>query len=177
MICRYDADDCRMTLNSRTKLLVSSLILAVGGLGMVTPGSAQTRILDTGTRVRVLMERQPSRFIGAIATVRPDTIILTVPGTRLGHRAVAVKEIAELEVSNGSRRLSPVGLMVGALTGAALTAAYNGIVQSQCFSDCPDRVSTALGAAVGGIVIGGTFHFVKKERWLRIAVPRPRPPG
>jgi hypothetical protein len=177
MCCRYDAGDCRMTLNSRTKLLISSLLLACGGSGLVTPGSAQTRILDTGTRVRVLMERQPSRFIGSIATVRPDTIILTVPGTRLGHRAVAVKEIAELEVSNGSRRLSPIGLMVGALTGAALTAAYNGIVQSQCFNDCPDRVSTALGAAVGGIVIGGSFHFVKKERWLRIAVPRPRPPG
>src|SRR5687768_7704012 len=96
MFCRYDAGDCRMTLNIRTKMLISSLLLAGGGSGLVTPGSAQTRILDTGTRVRVLIERQPSRFIGAIATVRPDTIILTVPGTRLGHRAVAVKEIAEL---------------------------------------------------------------------------------
>src|SRR5688572_2415292 len=112
MTCRPDAHDGRMTTNTRTKFLVSSLLLSCGGSGLVTPGSAQTRILDTGTRVRVLMQRQPSRFTGSIATVRPDTIILTVPGTRLGHRAVAVREIAELEVSNGSRRLSLVGLVI-----------------------------------------------------------------
>src|SRR6185503_5389339 len=109
------------------------------------------------------------RFVGAISTVLPDTIIMTIPSTRIGHRAVAVSDINELEVSNGHRRLTAIGLIVGALTGAVLTASYNGIVQSQCFSDCPKRVSVSAGAALGGVVVGGSLHFVKVERWLRIA--------
>lgn len=135
------------------------------------------RTLDTGTRVRVRMQRQSSQFVGAIATLRPDTIILTVPGTRLGHRAVAVSEIAELEIFNGTYRMAAVGVMTGALAGAGITSLHNGIVQSQCFSNCPDRASPTIGALVGGIVFGGSLYFVKKERWVRIAVPRPRPPG
>ncbi|MEX2285273.1 MAG: hypothetical protein WEE89_22500 [Gemmatimonadota bacterium] len=177
-----------MPQTSRVRLVVSALLISCSGLAVVTPGAAQARTvdadaahvrsLDTGTRVRVRMVRQAFQFAGAIATLRPDTIILTVPGTRLGHRAVAVSEIAELEVFNGTRRLTPAGLVIGALTGAGLTAAYNGIVQSQCFSNCPERVSAGIGALVGGVVVGGSLYFVKKERWVRIAVPgRRRPSG
>ena len=163
-----------MPLGGRQRLLVLALLTTFVELASVTAAAAQARRLDTGTRVRVLMERQSSRFTGSIAAVRPDTIILTVPSTRLGHRPVAVSEIAELEVFNGSRRLTAVGLVTGVLVGAAVTGIYNGIVQTQCFSNCPDRASTLMGALVGGIVVGGSLHFVKKERWLRIAVPAAR---
>jgi hypothetical protein len=157
--------------------LVSALLTSWIGLAAPSPGTAQVRTLDTGTRVRVRLERQSFQVEGSVAALRPDTLILTVPGTRLGHRAVPVSEIAELEIFNGTRRLAPAGLAIGLLTGAALAAAYNGIVQSQCFSNCPERMSTGIGALVGGTVVGGSFYFVKKERWLRIAVPGPPRPS
>ena len=158
----------------RVKGSAVPVVYLVLAMTVAAPAAAQTRTLDPGTRVRVQVNRQSTRFIGEIATVFPDTIILTVPNTRLGHRAVAVREIRQLEVSNGHRRLTAIGLIVGALAGGGLVAAYNGVVQSQCFRDCPKPASGMLGAAIGGIAVGGALHFVKQERWLTIAVPRPR---
>ncbi|MGH7469402.1 MAG: hypothetical protein ACRENP_15740 [Longimicrobiales bacterium] len=164
-----------MPHRGKQRFVILALIAALGEWAYITPTAAQARTLDTGTRVRVRMERQSSRFTGSIVALRPDTIILTSPSTRIGQRPVVVSKIVELEVYNGSRRLTAVGLLTGVLAGAALTDVYNRIVQSQCFSNCPDRASTGMGALVGGIVVGGSLHFVKRERWLRIAVPGTQP--
>ena len=169
----------RMAFIRRLRIVAPALILMSLGYPPASQASAQTpRVLDAGTRVRVRLERNPVRVVGFIAEVRPDTLVLARPAIQSGRRTpLAVSDIAELEVSAGHHRLTALGLAVGAVTGLALTAAYNSIVQSQCFSGCPDRVSIGIGAAVGGIAVGGGFYFIRVERWLPIAVPAPRDPG
>jgi hypothetical protein len=140
-------------------------------LAVTRTAAAQTRILDPGARVRVRMDRQTMRFVGQIAGTRPDSLVLNVPLLSMERWTVPVSDIAELDVSAGRRRLTLVGLGVGAAAGILVTASYNGIVQSQCFSDCPKRASVLIGATVGSIVLGTGLYFVRAERWLRIPLP------
>jgi len=160
----------------RRGLSVALLVAAVFSCVVCArPASAQTRTLDPGTRIRVRMERQTVRFVGQIADTRPDSLVLAVPMLAIKRWTVPVTDIAELDVSGGRRRLTLVGLGVGIAAGILMTASYNSLVQSQCFSDCPKRASVLLGATAGGLVLGTGLYFVRVERWLRIALPGRRP--
>jgi len=164
---------------TRQRFLALSLCL----VGLSVPGasraSAQTpRVLDVGTRVRVRLEGDPFQLVGYIAEVRRDTLLLARPAVQFERwRPLAVSAIEQLDVSAGHTRRTALGFVIGAVAGVALTAAYNGVIQSQCFNDCPDRVSVTIGAAVGSVALGSAFYFVRAERWLPIAVPKPRDPG
>lgn len=161
------------------RLRIVAPVLVLASLGSPpAPAAAQTpRVLDAGTRVRVRLDRQPLRWVGTIAEVRADSLVLAVPQMRIERWTMPVSDIAELDVSGGHRRLTAIGLAVGAVVGVALTAGYNGIVQSQCFSNCRAPVSIGIGAIIGSIAFGGSLYFVRVERWLPIALPNRRQPG
>ena len=138
----------------------------------------QMRTLDPGTKVRVRLESQTRHFIALVTELRPDTLVLVRGVTRFDATTpFAVADIAELEVSGGRRKLTVIGVGIGVIAGTIATAAYNGIVQSQCFSDCPARRSMLIGAAAGGVVLGTTFHFLEVERWFQIPLPGRQEPG
>jgi hypothetical protein len=159
----------RAALRRLKPLMVAVVVLTQVNMEEV---AGQTRTLDPGTRVRVRLERQTRSFIAHVTELRPDTLVLARTTSQLDPRTpFAVSDIAELEVSDGRRRLTVIGAGIGLLTGMVVTASYNGIVQGQCFSDCPERVSLLLGAAAGGVAFGTGFYFVSVERWLRIALP------
>jgi hypothetical protein len=148
------------------------------GLAVAQTAAAQTRLLDPGSRVRVRMDRQALRFIGQIVGTRPDSLVLDIPLLSVERWTVPVSDIAELDVSTGRRRLTLVGLGVGAAVGILVTASYNSIIQSQCFGDCPKRASVLVGATVGSALLGTGLYFVRQERWQRIPLPNrdPRQP-
>jgi hypothetical protein len=125
--------------------------------------------------VRVRLEGDPFQLVGYIAEVRRDTLMLARPAVQFERwRPLAVSAIEQLDVSAGHRRRTALGFVIGAVSGVVLTAAYNGIIQSQCFSNCPEPVSVAVGAAAGSIALGGAFYFVRAERWLPVALPNSR---
>ena len=155
------------------------LVMAAACSAAAAPVLAQTtRSLDTGTRVRVHLATASRSVVAEVAEVRLDTLILSRPGTRIANRLpVALTDIERLDVSGGRRRLTHNGVLVGAVTGAALVGIYNGIVQSQCQPSCPDRTPAWAGALAGGATFGIGFHFLSAERWLEIALPdRPASP-
>jgi hypothetical protein len=154
----------------RASLSIALMMAAMGG----TPTVAQTpRILelDPGMRIRMRMERQTVRLVGNVAEVRADSVIVAVPMLQIERWTIPFSQIAELHVSGGHRRLTLIGLAAGAGTGLLLTAAFNSLVQSQCFTDCPRPASAGLGAAIGGLILGTGLYFVRVERWLRFALP------
>lgn len=159
---------------------IATLAVAAALAAAAEPALAQTvRSLDEGTRVRVHLATARRSVVAEIAEVRPDTLILTRPGTRIANRLpVALTDIQRLDVSGGRRRLTLLGGLVGTLTGAVMVAAYNSIVQSQCQPSCPDRTPVWAGAALGGAAFGVGFHFLSAERWYPIALPeRALPPS
>jgi hypothetical protein len=168
-----------MALTRRQRFFALALFLVGLALTGASRASAQTpRVLDVGTRVRVRLEGDPFQLVGYIAEVRRDTLMLARPAVQFERwRPLAVSAIEQLDVSGGHRRRTALGFVIGAVGGVVLTAAYNGIIQSQCFSNCPAPVSVAVGAAAGSIALGSAFYFVRAEQWLPVALPNSRDRG
>jgi hypothetical protein len=168
-----------MALTRRQRFFALALFLVGLSVTGASRAAAQTpRVLDVGTRVRVRLEGQPFQLVGYIAEVRRDTLMLARPAVQFeSWRPLAVSAIEQLDISAGHRRRTALGFVIGAVSGVLLTAAYNGIIQSQCFSSCPEPVSVAIGAAAGSLMLGSAFYFVRAERWLPVALPNSRDPG
>jgi hypothetical protein len=149
------------------------LAVAIVLAAAAAPALAQTtRSLDAGTRVRVHLATARRGVVAEVAEIRPDTLILARPGTRIANRLpVALTDIDRLELSGGRRRLTLLGALVGTVTGAVMVSAYNSIVQSQCNPSCPERTPVWAGVALGGAAFGIGFHFLSAERWYEIALP------
>jgi hypothetical protein len=162
-----------MTVARSRPIAPGTVLLACISFFSPSPASAQaSRALDVGSRVRVRLEGSTFPLVGVVAELRPDTLLLSLPSPPARHvRTLPVRDIAELNISGGQRRYAALGVALGALTGVVATVAYNGVVQTQCFGSCPDPISVGLGAAIGGITLGGAFYFIRTERWLPVALP------
>jgi hypothetical protein len=162
--------------NSKTRsLLLAIAVLSIHGVG---DSAAQTiRSLEPGTRVRVRMTQATRTVVASIVGARPDTLLLARPSSLVESMIpLAVSDIRTLEISAGRRHLVPHGVILGFLLGSALVGGYNSILQSQCFTNCPDPVPFTVGGLVGGIAGGVGFSFIRADRWVEVALPRRSPP-
>jgi hypothetical protein len=160
---------------SRSRPLL--LALALTGLVASEAAAQVVRTLSAGTRVRVRLVEAPSRIVAEIVGTKPDTLILGRPSSPIPSTIpLAVSQIETLEISDGRRQLAAYGALIGFAVGVAAVSGYNSIVQSQCFSDCPPEAHFLVGGVTGGLAGGIGFAFIRSERWVQVALPRPPRP-
>jgi hypothetical protein len=153
-----------MVISSSVWLLWSSpMVRAQEGTALVTPA-----------RVRVVAPPLvPTPTIATATGHRADSLVLQV--SRSSTMVVPVASIQSLEISQGKRRKTATGALVGALVGGAATALFLSGFCSDPDSACQaDEVAravviiavppTVLGALVGAVIW--------TERWDRLPLER-----
>ena len=147
--------------------------LLLAALAPMAASAQAVRTLAPGTRVRVRLVEAPSSIVAEIVGTRPDTLILGRPSATVPSTIpLAVGQIARLEISDGRRQLAPYGAMLGLVVGVVGVASYNGIVQSQCFADCPPKIRSLFGGIAGAALGGIGFALIPSERWIEVSLPR-----
>jgi hypothetical protein len=171
MACSFRSPEHRRAAGFRPTLL-AALLTAL----LAVPIEAQSvRTLEPGTRVRVRLEEAHSNVVAILIDARPDTIVLARPSMSIESRLLfPLERVSRLEISAGRRQLAPIGAVGGFLLGTVLVAAYNSILQSQCFGDCPEPTPALAGGLIGGVAGGVAFYFVPAERWVEVALPNRR---
>lgn len=165
----------------------STAVLAVAMIAVVfTPRRASAQFpsaVENGARIRLWIpeERRQNdepwrrqRLRGTVASVTPDTLHLSVPGT-VGTLAFARQSIMRIDVSRGrpSRAASAFeraisGAIVGAISAAITNDPY-GSKRPNYSRDWRAAEEGAKWGAVAGAVIGFTLP---TERWRRVRLSR-----
>lgn len=159
------------------------LAVVVLAAGMAGPAAAQSSAADLpgGTRVRVA-EQTTGRLVGTVTEVRGDTLLVLARGE---VHAVPISSIRTIQVSRGRPpRLASaleggaIGLLTGAIGGAALLAIPSLLVPDACDREgdgvlCFSTAEWALvGVAIGaplGAASGALVGFLSpRERWRRV---------
>lgn len=169
-----------MPIASLAAIAFGSLLLALH------PALADAQFPESvrsGTRIRVWVpepypqEQGPWRrqqLRGTVATVTPDTLRLSVPGTD-GTFAVARQSIRRLDISRGrpSRAASAIErAFAGAIVGAIGVALDNDPTGSE-WPHYSREWRAAEEGAKWGAAIGAVVGFVlPTERWRRVRLSR-----
>jgi hypothetical protein len=163
-----------------------SILLAAAALMLVPLGavSSQAAQPTSGARIRIttapnaLDKRVSARYsseayfpAARVLSVGSDSLYLLVaPADTL---AVALADVARLEVSSGRKRLTGKGAGIGALVGAT-----SGVVMGYasgddrgwcCFSAGEKAVAYGVGLGLSGLVVGMVIGaFPVSERWTSV---------
>jgi hypothetical protein len=124
--------------------------------------------LPAGARVRVTAPPH-ERTTGTVLGVRGDTLLLLRARSK-DTLPVVLSAVRSAEVSRGTRTRISDGITLGALGGALLGAAVEGVVLlnlddgGMCGDGCAMLLATGAGLAAGA-VLGGIAGTVPVERW------------
>lgn len=138
--------------------------------------AADTTFVQTGERVRVRAPRVSSdRLIGNLTSLGADTLVLA---TERGGAIIpiATSDLAEIQVSQGKKSNTILGLTVGAGVGVASAV---GLAIWACNAD--DDGCTAgmvAGGSLGVLAVtaglgAGIGALIKTERWRDARLPPP----
>lgn len=135
--------------------------------------------IPAGARVRLSSTALPGGMIeGRVTTSTEDALGLMLPGpddSPFGGTPVVVPRasVTDARVYIGTKRYTLVGVVGGALAGAAIGAAEQ-IDASDCGLDsdafCSRGEAIAIGGLSGALIGGVVSHFVKSERWQRVSI-------
>ena len=150
--------------------------------------SASAAVLEPGTRVRVLATVVgKSRFVGTVASVRGDTVVLdtvdvtktgrlffpsTVPLERYRRISLTLAEIDDVEVSRGHSRAR--GLLKGTLGGALFGGVFVGLtaISGQGRMTLRHFAGGFTSGATAGLAVGAAAGFaLRSERWASAQLP------
>lgn len=163
-------------------VLISSLVVtAEGSLAQQRP------LVLKGERIRLsgcaVDTRDLSicrdRIIGTVVTQKPDSLILRGEGST-GALAISVGSIQCLNVSNGRKRRTVVGALVGGGAGLLVGWTVGTAEAEQCrsagdwFCDLQKPGWGGIGLLAGGVVGGAVGYFIKTERWEEVPLDRVR---
>lgn len=157
--------------------IVLAMFLPVIG-GAQATASSDSR-LPSGTRIRFEL-RDGTKHEGQVVALRGDTLRAIWPGSV--ESAYPVSDIRKLEASGGRHRSVRRSLLIGTGAGVVLGTAIGALTHEPCepetvlgclFAPESRGQSAALGAVGGGVlglVIGGGFGLIPRERWERVRV-------
>lgn len=168
---------------TRASVAVRALSLFVVALSPLVASAQFPDAVRTGTLIRVwvpepyMQEQGPWRrqqLRGTVASVAPDTLHLSVPGTE-GTLAVARQSIRRLDISRGrpSRVASAVErAFAGAIVGA-ITVVLDNDPRGSEWPHYSREWRAAEEGAKWGAAIGAAIGFIlPTERWRRVRLRR-----
>jgi hypothetical protein len=170
------------------KVVHSSAWLLTLVLLVPAVGAEDDPPLIPGQRLRVTA-MAPGRFsgvtVGSLMNVGPDSLTL-LDTERNSVMELPLGAISRLEVSQGRRRQTRKGLLLGGAIGLA-AAPFVWLALSECgqqggsSADCPvgvtsgDKVSAAMGMFAGATVLGAWVGYrTERELWLDSSTERLR---
>jgi hypothetical protein len=158
--------------------------------GLMIPGFAAAQApraewpIAPGSRVRIVSAVfGDQRQTGIVAASTTDTLVFRPAARDASPIAIAIPNIAKIEVASGTHTRKAkgalVGLLIGAGAGAIIGAAtYKKPKPCGCFFDFSEDsrgFETALGAfLVGtvGAIAGAVVGSHPTESWVPVAIPR-----
>lgn len=144
-----------------------TLALALNAAG--SPAQLPVRVaLDPGTQVRLTTDSAPHRrVVGRVASLRADTLRLQPHGGFGGAPAYPTASIRTLEIRGGEDKRR--GILIGAGIGAGIVLVFGGMDHARGQISSNELLSTMVGNALIGGLIGYAFA---PTGWERIPVPR-----
>ncbi len=125
---------------------------------------------------RCTRDSLPRHYVGTFVAWKGDTLVVETKGRIL---ALPLDSVTKLEASQGQKRNTRegalMGLLVGGVAGAVIGAAIYEEYECEqlCFIDpATIPVAVAMGVVLGGVAVGATIgSLIKTDRW---AVPLDR---
>lgn len=152
----------------------TALLLAVAS----ALSASDTTFVHQGSRVNVYPATQGTNpVIGTVVDVALDTMIVLSEGEEV--LTYHSSDLSKIEVSEGEKKKTFLGLWAGAGVGLATGLIMCGADEANCetWSGTGDAtaavllLTTVLGGGVGALV----GSFIKTERWEEAAFPAPPP--
>lgn len=168
---------------TRNALVVPVFVALLSAFAPVVANAQFPERVQSGARIRVwvpepyMQEQGPWRrqqLRGTVASVTPDTLHLTVPGTD-GTLAVARSSIRRLDISRGrpSRVASAFErAFAGAIVGAISVALDNDPTGSEWPHYSRDWRAAEEGAKWGAAIGAAVGFILPTERWRRVRLRR-----
>lgn len=155
-----------------TRITMRTIAIAAAAAVLACfPGGAHAQVpvrvaLDPGTQVRLTTRGAPDvRIKGRVEALRNDTLHLLEGGDFRSSHPTATIETLEIRGGEDKRR----GVLIGAAIGAGIVVVFGGIDHSRGEIGTAELLSTTVGNALIGGLIGYAFA---PRGWERIPVPR-----
>jgi hypothetical protein len=151
-------------------------LLLPGLLLCASPQAARAQVsysLTEGTRVRIRRVESRATWVGTIASLARDTIVLRLQRRGELNVAFPLYQVDRIELSQGRRPFLLQGAFFGALVAGLGAMSYNHLDTFSCTGVCDDDpdLNTAAFAALGAVAGGVLGGLIRKERWLRVCLP------
>jgi hypothetical protein len=128
------------------------------------PSAGDQVRMSTGTRVRIKVSNKSESFVGNVLEI--DDVRVTMLTETDSQIDIPRNSIAKLEVHNGKKRHTWLGLLIGAGAGAVLGAIEGPTcVGDECYTRAGNAVVSALGGGLVGMLVGA---LVTTDRWIAI---------
>ena len=118
----------------------------------------------------------PRRYVGTFVAWKADTLVVETKGHTL---ALLWDSVTKLEVSQGQKRNTREGVLIGLLVGGVAGAVVAVAIYEECepcFIDPATLpVAVAMAGVLGGVVTGAIIgSLIKTDRWQDVALDRLR---
>lgn len=133
-------------------------------LGLEYPSAREQVAMSTGTRVRITVSDNSESLVGNVLEIDDVRVsMLTETASRID---IPRNSIAKLEVHNGKKRHTWLGLLIGAGAGAVIGAIEGPTcVGDECYTRAGNAGISAAGAGVVGMLVGA---LITTDRWIEV---------
>ncbi len=125
---------------------------------------------------RCLREIDSRRYVGTFVAWKGDTLVVETKGHTL---ALPLDSVTKLEVSQGQKRNTSEGALMGLLVGGVAGAVVAVAIYEECepcFIDpATFPVAVAMAGVLGGVVTGAIIgSLIETDRWQEVQLHRLR---
>ncbi len=130
---------------------------------------------------RCTRDRLPRHYVGTFVAWKADTLVVETKGHIL---ALPPDSVTKLEVSQGQKRNTREGVLIGLLVGGVVGAVIGYASYEECVAgrDCLGDLGLGVNVAAGGVIgvlgglVAGAFIglAVETDRWVDVPLDRLR---